>query len=439
MDKKALSLPILISLVIGNMIGTGIYVLPAALAEYGSVSLLAWLYTSVGALLLALTMTLLNKRIDKTGGPYIYCREAFGHLTGFVVCYIYWISNMVSIAGIAVASIGYLGFLFPSLNATNPAYNSHVILAIELATLWVFTGINIIGIHAAGVVQLLLTIMKIAPLLIITLFGFGYVHLDNLTYHASADHSFISSIGSAAAITFWAFIGFESATVPAENTSGYKDISRATVIGTIVTALVYVASTFVLMGMIPTATLQTSQFPFAQAGVIMFGAGAAVIVMACAVISGLGALNGCVLLQGQIVFAGARDGLFPKLFAKLSKKDAPVAGQIFSSLLISIFMFFTLKPTLLKQFNFIALLASVLTLIVYLVTAVAELKFAIRDKKLASQSTWCHYALIISALATLYAIWMLSSFDFRSLAYTAATIILTILAYLLFIRNKAMS
>lgn len=437
MDKKALSLPILTSLVVGNMIGTGIYVLPASLAQYGSISLLSWIYTSFGALLLALTMTLLNKRINKTGGPYIYCREAFGNLAGFVVCYIYWISNMVSIAGIAVASIGYLGFIFPSLNANNPAYDNHVILAVELATLWLFTGINIIGIHTAGVVQLFMTVLKITPLAIITLFGLGYIHLDNLLQFNTSGQSNISAMTSAAALTFWAFIGLESATVPAENTSGYKDISKATVAGTLITMLVYAASTFVLLGMIPAATLKMSQFPFAQASTIIFGSSAALIVMCCAVVSGLGTLNGCVLLQGQIVFAGARDGLFPKIFSKLSKTDAPVAGQIMSSILISIFMVLTLKPTLLKQFNFIALLASVLTLVVYLMTALAELKFAVKEQRSLKKSIR-DYALIISGLASVYSIWMLTSFDFRSLAYSMLVIILTIISYKIFIKKRAM-
>lgn len=117
MDKKALNLPILISLVVGNMIGTGIYVLPASLAEYGTLSLLAWLYTSLGAIFLALTFANLSKRFPKTGGPYVYCKQAYGKLAGFIVAYTYWVSNLVSIAGIAVASVGYLGFITPVLNA----------------------------------------------------------------------------------------------------------------------------------------------------------------------------------------------------------------------------------------------------------------------------------------------------------------------------------
>lgn len=336
MDKKALSLPILISLVIGNMVGTGIYVLPASLAEYGSLSLLSWVYTSLGAIFLAITFAKLNKRFPKTGGPYVYCKEAFGKLTGFIIAYTYWVSYLVSIAGIAVASVGYLGFILPALNSNTPSYNQYTALIVELGVVWLFTGINLIGIHTAGLVQIFLTFIKLTPLILVSLIGLGSIHLENLTHFTTGNESTIAAFSSAAALTFWAFIGLESATVPAENTQGSRDIYKATVFGTLATSIIYIISTFVIMGMIPSAELQSSQFPFAQAGTILFGSQSAVIIALCAFISGLGALNVCVLIQGQIVFAAARDHLFPKAFAKLSKRDVPVAGQFLSSTIVSL-------------------------------------------------------------------------------------------------------
>src|SRR5262249_53821237 len=153
--------------VVGNMIGTGIYVLPASLAEYGSLSLIAWIYTSIGAIFLALTFANLNKRFPKTGGPYVYCKEAYGKLTGFLVAYTYWISNLVSISALAVASVGYLGFLTPLLDANKTAFSQPLALLLELSIVWLFTLINIIGIHTAGVVQFVLTIIKLIPLFLI--------------------------------------------------------------------------------------------------------------------------------------------------------------------------------------------------------------------------------------------------------------------------------
>ena len=212
MDKKALSLPILLSLVVGNMIGTGIYLLPATLAEYGTISLLAWLITSAGALFLALTFTSLNKRFPKTGGPYVYSKEAFGKLTGLTVAYIYWFSYMVSVAGVAVASIAYLGFIFPELDANSPSYNQYVVLGLEILSVWLFTIINLIGIHTAGVVQLFMTVIKLAPLLLISIVGLASVHMGNIVNFTHTQHSDFSAISSASAIIFWAFVGLEAAT-----------------------------------------------------------------------------------------------------------------------------------------------------------------------------------------------------------------------------------
>lgn len=436
MDKKALSLPILVSLVVGNMIGTGIYVLPASLAEYGTMSLLAWIYTSIGVIFIAITFTRLTKRFPKTGGPYVYCKEAFGRLVGFVFAYVYWLSYLVSIAGIAVASVGYLGYITPILNANVSAYSSHTALAIEIGVIWLFTLINIIGIHTAGVVQLVLTILKLTPLVIITIVGIGSIHLINLTQFTLGHESFVKAISGAAALTFWAFIGLESATVPAENTKGAKDIYKATLFGTLMTSLVYIASSVVLMGIIPIEKLKDSQFPFAEAATLLFGPHGATIITICAFVSGLGALNVCILIQGQVVFAAARDGLFPRVFASLSKHDVPIAAQLFSSSLVTLFLIMTVEPTLLKQFNNIALLAGMLTLLTYLAITLAELKFLIQSNP-SLHKALLNKSLIIPALASLYGVWMISNFEINTISISVLLVLACIPIYFFTVRKYA--
>lgn len=434
MDRKALSLPILLSLVVGNMIGTGIYTLPASLAEYGSLALIAWVLTSTGAIFFALTLASLNKRFPQTGGLYVFCREAYGHMTGFTVGYLYWMANLVSIAGIAVASIGYLGYIIPPLNTNMPEHSQTMTLAFEIGAVWLFTLINIIGIHTAGVVQLILTISKILPLLLISLLGLGYVHFDNFTAAPLTNQPTFSAISSAAALTFWAFIGIESATIPAENTKGASDIFKATVYGTCITAFIYILSTFVLMGMLPADQLKTTQFPFALAGNMLFGAKSAYFIAICAVISGLGALNVTILIQGQIVFAAARDKLFPKRFSKLSKHDVPIAGQIFSSSLVTLLMIVTLQPSLLDQFNNIALLASLFTLMAYLASALSEMKFLYQDYGISTKLLQTKSSLI-TLIATIYCVWMISSFTSTFLLIGAISAILFSFTYILIFKK----
>ena len=435
MDKKALSLPILVSLVIGNMIGTGIYILPAFLAQYGTLSLVSWVYTSLGAMLLALIFTRLNKRFPLTGGPYIYCRNAFGELTGFIVACTYWIGCMASIAGVTIASVGYLGFIFPSLDANQASYQPLTALILELIFVWLFTAINLIGIHTAGVVQLILTIIKLAPLLIITILGISKIHPANLTYFLPQGVSHYTAISSGAALTFWAFIGLESATLPAENTQGYRHIYLATIFGTLVTALIYIASTFVLMGILPSSSLQQSQFPFAEAGILMFGADAAIIIAVCAVFSGLGTLNATILVQGQIIFAAARDHLFPKRFAVLTKHDVPFAAQLLSAIIVSILIIATMQPKLLSQFNNIALLAATLALITYLISALAELKFILSAAS-SFQRFLFQRATVLTLLAIAYSIWMLASITHIIILGCIIIILCCIPIYFLITRMK---
>jgi APA family basic amino acid/polyamine antiporter len=311
-----------------------------------------------------------------------------------------------------------------------PQYSKYMALAFELGAVWLFTLINILGIHEAGVMQLILTVIKVIPLLVISLLGLGYIHFDNLVPFAVTDQSNFSMIGSAAALTFWAFIGIESATIPAENTKGPKDIFKATVYGTCITSFIYILSTFVLMGMIPAAKLQNTQFPFAEAGSILFGTNSAIIIALCAVISGFGALNATVLIQGQIVFAAARDKLFPKQFSKLSKHDVPVAGQLLSSKLVSLLMIVTLSPSILEQFDNIAMLAALFTLLTYFGSAMSELKFLHQDygfsKKLLRDKSF-----YITLIALSYCTWMLANFTLPFMLIGLVSVIFFALIYFL--------
>jgi len=435
MDKKALSLPLLISLVVGNMIGTGIYVLPASLASYGSLSLLSWILTSAGALFLALTFASLNRRFTKTGGPYIYCKEAFGRLAGFLVAYLYWISNLVSIAGIAVSSVSYLGFIIPSFNSSTHAYNFNVVLLTELALIWLFTFINLVGIHTAGIVQLFLTLIKITPLLLIIIVGLSYIHIDNLTVMIPQYTHTMSNISAAAALTFWAFIGLEAATIPAENTSGSRDIFKATVYGTLITSLIYILCTIVVMGIIPNSALKISPSPLADVASFLFGPHAAFLIAVCAVISGLGALNVCILIQGQIVFAAARDRLFPQQFAILTKHDVPIWGQLLSSIMVSVFLIATMQSSLLKQFAHIALLAALLTLATYLAVTLAEIKFILIEKK-SFYKIFSSKSIYFVLLASLYSIWMISSLENTIIMLGCILILCCIPFYFLTYKNN---
>lgn len=399
-QRQKLGLWMLTSLVAGNMIGSGIFLLPSSLASYGSISILSWIFTSAGAILVALVFAKLGSLIPRVGGPYAYARAGFGNFTGFQIAYNYWIALWVGNAAIAVAFTSYLSIFFPVLKS-----NIELSCIVSIAIVWLMTFVNIIGIRRAGVLQLITTILKLVPLILIATFGLLYIHPQYLKDFNISGTSNFSALSSAATLTLWAFIGLESATVPADDIiDPARTIPRATILGVIIAALVYVMSTIAVMGVVPMGELAKSLSPYADAAKIMFGPTAAIIVGLGAIISCLGALNGWTLLAGQIPMAAARDGLFPKIFATKSRFGTPIVGLVVSSLLITLLLLLTLNKSLVTQFTFIILIATLASLIPYLYTCLGELMLFIKHpdhfngKSLVAPS-------IISVLATIYIFW----------------------------------
>lgn len=373
MENKTLGVVQLTALVFGNMVGSGTFMLPAALASFGSIGLLAWLATACGAMVLALVFSRLSRLYPKTGGPYIYCREAYGNFVGFVVAYCYWIATWIGNAAIVIALIGSLAFFFPILKIHTYA------LGFGLAVLWIMTAINIKGVKEAGFVQLITAIMKFVPLLAIAVMGLFYVDLSSLGEFNVSHTSNISAFAAASALTLWSFIGFESATVPVGNVRNPKrDVPIATVLGTLLAALVYIFGTAVIMGLVPMDVLAKSPAPYALAAEKIFGARGADFVGIVSVIAILGTLNGWVLMQAQVTMAAANDKLFPSRFGHVNEQGTPVFGLVISSVLISVLLFMHADDSLVEEFTLITELAVVATLIPYLFSSMAEFIYMLR-------------------------------------------------------------
>jgi APA family basic amino acid/polyamine antiporter len=399
--RRTLGFWMLTALVAGNMIGSGIFLLPASLASFGSISLLGWIFTSVGAISLALVFAKMSSLFTRVGGPYAYCREGFGDFIGFQVAYNYWVAVWVGNAAIAIAFAGYLGVFWPSIS-NNPV-NSCLV---AMGAVWFVTVVNIIGVRQAGIMQLMTTILKLLPLILIATVGIFFIDIHNITDHFNiSGKSNFSALTGAATLTLWSFIGLESATVPADDVQDPKrNIPRATIIGTLITALVYILSTIAVMGVIPFDQLAHSTAPYAEAAKQMFGAWGGWLIAVGAVISCFGALNGWVLLQGQVPLAAARDKLFLHSFAHESKNQTPIVGLVVSSILISLLLLLTLNKTLVQQFTFIILLATLSQLIPYLFTAMAELVIFIRERERFKASR-IFSSVVIAIVASIYAFW----------------------------------
>ena len=365
------------SLVAGNMIGSGVFLLPASLAAYGSISLLGWLFSSLGALLLAKVFGNLGRIAPNTiGGPYAYTRLGLGELPGFLVAWGYWISIWCTNAAIAVALVGYLEVFFPVLGE-----NKFAAIATGLGVIWFFTWINTLGIKESGKIQLLTTIIKIMPILFIIIIGAFFFDINNLpSFNLTAESDF-SAFSSVATLTLFAFLGIESATIPAGNIENpEKTIPRATMIGTLIVTMLYIFGTIVLFGILPLEVLQKSPAPFAEAAKIIGGDYGGYFVAVGVIVSGLGVLNGWILITGQISMSTAKDNLFPSFFERENKKGAPVLGFIIGGVLSSAVMLMSFSEGLVDQFEFIVQLTVFVALVPYLFSAAAYALIIIEKK-----------------------------------------------------------
>jgi APA family basic amino acid/polyamine antiporter len=382
------------------MIGSGVFLLPASLAPYGGISMLGWIFTSVGALMVALVLARLGRMMPAAGGPYAYTRAGLGDLPAFLVAWGYWISIWSGNAAISLAFVGYMAVFFPPL-AQVPALGA----GSALAAIWLLTAVSARGVREAGVVQLVTTVLKLLPLLAIGTLGLIYLEPAHFRPFNSSGQSHVHAITATAALTLWAMTGLESATVPADSVKDpRRTIPRATVIGTLVSAIVYILATVGVMGILPAESLGQSSAPFADAATRIWGGWAGSLIAAGAAISAFGALNGWILLQGQMPLAVARDGLFPQIFGKLSSRGTPVPGLVISSFLITGLMALNFTASLVEQFTFLILLATICVLIPYIFSAISELVILVRDRGAFSGERLAG-ASVVAALALAYSLW----------------------------------
>ena len=388
-----------VALVVGNMIGSGIFLLPASLAKFGGVALVGWIVSTAGALLLAVVFARLSRLDPASGGPYAYTRAAFGDLAGFLVAWGYWISCWCTTAALAVAFVGYLDPFIPSL-VRQPAAAAFM----AIAAVWLLTAVNILGVREAGRVQVVTTVLKILPLVAIGiggLFAINGAHFSNATPSAS---SLGRDINTTTTLTLWAFLGLECATIPAGSIRDPdRTIPRATMTATMIAAVIYIVSTVGVMGVVDPAKLGATPAPFAEAARALWGDRAAAIVALGAAISCFGALNGWTLVVGQLPMAVARDGLFPRTFASVSARGTPASGMLIAGVLTTALVAMNYTRGLVDLFTFIILLATLSTLVPYVFCSLAV--FLLRPSKSAVAPS---FSLAIPVLAFLYSMWSIA-------------------------------
>lgn len=391
MGLKPLGFVACIALVMGNMIGSGVFLLPASLAPYGWDAVAGWALTIAGALALAHVLSRMTIALPQARGPVDMVGAAFGPVAAFAIGWSYWVSIWTTNATIAIAASSYLSLFFPIL-----ARASGLGVLAALLLLWSLTLLNLRGARKAGDFQIVTLALKLIPLLVVIAIIIAVLPVrgrEVLAPFPAAGFS-IGGITASAALTLWALLGFESASACADKIHDpERTIPRATMIGTLATGILYLIVCSGIALMLPHDLGAAANAPFAAFVEHYWASGPAYLVGLFAAISAIGALNGWILLEGEVPLAMARAGRLPRWFGASDQRGTPARALILSSLLASLLLLANSFKSMGDIFTFMALLSTSATLWLYLACAAAALRLKV--------------AMPVAAIGLLYSLWTL--------------------------------
>ena len=409
-------------LVVGSIVGTGVFAMPAVLAGAGTSSLATLAVIAVGAMLLAVLFGQLTRRVPNSdGGLYAYARHEFGDFAGYLTGWCYWVQAWAGNAAIVSAWVLYVDALF---GISRPSAMTN--WGIALLGLWVPAAVNLAGVKNMAWFQNLTVVLKFLPLLFVGVVGWFFVSKANFGPFNASGGSLYSAIGIAAGVALFSFIGVEVAAITAKRVSNpRRNVGLASVAGTAACAILYVLVSAAVMGLVPHHELVNSTAPFVPAFETIFthGAWAGKLVAALAVVSGIGALNGWTLVTAEVSRAAARDGLFPRPFGWTDRKDNAWFGIVLAALLPSLLMLwaYTTK-TGLTVFTYLVDLTVVTVAIPYLISACAQLAYLVSRRRRV-QGWLLGRDLLITVAAVLFSMWVTFAAGYAAV-YQAMVIVL---------------
>jgi len=384
------------ALVVGNTIGIGIFLLPSVLAPFGLNALLGWGVTVAGCLVLARAFARLATVFPDADGPYGYIRRTLGDSTAFVAIWCYWLSLWITNATIAVGVVGYLHAVVPELAGVAPPW------LFALGFLWLFVAVNLLGVRTSGPVQILMTALKLLPMAAVILLGLWLLVSEPTAYvrDLPATPIALPQVMAASTIALFAMLGFESASVPAGRVRDPgRTIPRATLVGTVLTAAIYIAVSIIPMLLIPQSELATSTAPFVDLLNRFAIDGSGRLLALFVVISGLGALNGWTLLVGELTRTMAVNGVLPSIFTRVDRSGAPAVALVVTGLLASAMVLMNYSRSLVQGFAFLSTVVTAANLPLYLCAALALVALRLRGERPATRDL-----LVLGVLGTAYTV-----------------------------------
>jgi len=422
------------ALVVGSIIGTGVFTMPAVMAGAGTSSLITLGVIAIGAVLLGMLFGQLTKRVPSVdGGLYAYSRHEFGDFAGYLTAWCYWITCWAGNAAIVASWVLYVESLFGIENPT-----SWVNWGIALTGLWIPAVINLVGVRQMAWFQNVTVVLKFVPLLLVAVVGWFFVSSANFGPFNASGGSLYDGVGIAAGVALFSFIGVECASIAASRVKNpRRNVGRASVLGTAASGLLYLAVTAVIMGLVPHDQLVTDGAPFVAGFNTMFGDAAWVGkgVALVAVISGIGALNGWTLVTAEMPYAAAKDGLFLQSFAKVDRRGTPWFGIVVSTLVASILMGWSYSgATGLKVFTYLVYLSVVTVAIPYFFSACAQLSFLVsRRRKVQGWNLTRDLAICITGV--LFSLWVTFASGYQAV-YQAMVLVLVGLPLYAFLKAR---
>lgn len=370
----------LIALVVGNMIGSGTYLLPAALAPYGLHSLWGWGLSLSGALLLAWIFARMAQRHPGGGGPHHYVQQVFGDHAAALIAWCYWVSCWAGVAAIALACAGSLSALWPALGG------GHSTVGLAIGVILLCTLSHQRDWRTSGALQSVAAVLKLVPLLALGVFGWFWFDpalpaVPNTAADADLDTGLaLSAVLATATLTLWAFLGLESATVTADaGACPDRRVPLATLIGTTLAGLASVLACTVVLGLVPAATLAHDPAPLSTAAGVILGPSGAVLASGAMGIACLGATHGWLLVQAQVADRAAQRGLFPRWLGGpwttpergVARRPLWLGASLAAALVAS-----QLDRHLVGIYTFVVLLSTAACLLPFLAVALALLRTA---------------------------------------------------------------
>jgi APA family basic amino acid/polyamine antiporter len=403
---KTVGLPTATALVVGSIIGTGIFTVPAALAAFGTIGILAFVIVAIGAMALALMFAAMASKRPAAGGPYAYAREAFGDFAGFTSAWSYWLTSWAGNAAIVTGWVLYVAaFLDGAFGWTLTSPTDLLLLA--LLGLWIPAAINLMGVREMSWFQIGTTVLKFLPLAFLATIGLFFVESANFGPMNISGTNWFDAISAAGVVVLFSFLGVETASVAAGKVRNpERNVPRATVIGTAASAVAYILCTVAIFGVVGGPALTASGAPFTDAFVAILGSSwAGTMVAGFAVISGFGCLVGWTLICGEMPYAAAKEGLFPKTFARTIHGNVPWFGILASAVLATIFTWISYRgETGLDVFLTLVFLTGVTAAVPYFLSALAQIYwlFTDHDRPKAGRLVW---DLAVSIVAAGFSIW----------------------------------